>query len=102
MTLPLFWWLTPQKFEHQPIGYEHPFLMTLSAILWRLRGRNAHWIAARRSKPTDRACIVGGWSSYARVMIGAAEAPCVFPRWVILLECAFWRSWMVAPLRGVR
>lgn len=90
--LPLFWWLRRRSYNNQPDAYVCPLLITLSALIWRLRGKPARWIAAHWGRYWDEGELVTGWISPARVVIGHCEASCLFPRWLIEAECDFWNS----------
>lgn len=57
--------------------------MTLSAWLYRARGKDAHWSRGGQN-------AAGEWTTAAMLMIGHAEQACLFPRWMILAECNFW------------
>jgi len=98
--LPLFWWLRRRAYNNQPHAYVCPFLMTVSAIIWRLRGKAAYWTAAYWGQYWDEGEIVMGWVSPARVVIGHCEARCLFSRQLIETECGFWNSRIGLRLRG--
>lgn len=102
--LPDFWWVTAPRFgpNWHPQAYVCPLLMTLSCWLYRLRGKDAHWSDGRKDEN-------GEWVTIARVLIGHGEAQCLFPRWMILVECEFRNfgvsrrffqevGWMMLPL----
>jgi hypothetical protein len=103
-TLPLFWWLRQRHYSNQPHAYVCPLLMTISAILWCLRGKRARWSAARwgicRDRDGGEDFEVEGWITPARIVIGHCEAPCLFPRRLIEAECDFWNSRIGLRLRS--
>lgn len=103
-TLPLFWWLRQRRYDNQPHAYVCPLLMTLSAIIHRLRGKRAHWYPARWGTYQDsdggEDFEVTGWISPARVVIGHCEADCLFPRRLVEAECDFWNSRIGLRLRS--
>jgi len=103
-TLPLFWWLQPSRYQNQPHAYVCPLLMTLSALLWRVRGKHAVWSAATWGQYTDRDIDepTPGWISPARVVIGHCEADCLFPRRLIEKECDFWNGRIGVRIRSPR
>lgn len=98
--LPLFWWVRQRSYDNQPHAYVCPLLMTLSALIHRLRGKPAHWYAAHWGVYRDEGEDVTGWISPARVVIGHCEADCLFPRRLIEWECAFWNSRIGLRLRS--
>lgn len=93
MRLPLFWWLQGQKYDNQPHGYVAPLYVTLYAILQRVKGRDAHWIPAR--KDTEP----GSWRTPARMVVGHVECVPHTPRWLVIAECDFWNSRIGLELR---
>ena len=94
-TLPLFWWLRQRQYDNQPHAYVCPLLMTISALIHRLRGKHAYWRPARPDTTGDEE-----WLTLARVVIGHCEARCLFPRWLIEAECDFWNSRIGLRLRS--
>lgn len=77
------WWVRGQRV--MPQAYTCPLLMTLTMWWMRLRGKDVYWRAAARADDD-------GWISPARVVVGSREIHCLFPRKMILWECAFWNT----------
>ena len=90
-TLSDFWWVRNK--QNMPHAYTAPLLMTISGWVWRIRGKDARWQPGQKWATRELADEDGfPWVTTARVCIGYAEARCIFPRRMILLECAFWNS----------
>lgn len=105
-----FWWFGLKRTDPcwMPHHYVCPLLMTVSAWLYRLRGKDARWYPGRRGEAPSGPPYDTGWITSATVCIGNYEARCLFPRWAIVLEChyrnygfrrLFWQEVLVTPVR---